>query len=335
MESQTVEDHSTESSVKPVSRFLRFVLASISTLVLGGFILWVMRATGMLVGDADSFLFPFYLWQLVQFAPFVGIAAAAYPHRWLPCRRNALIVAVVGSAVGVLCYYILQERIAWSIHHAATNTFYVQWESTPVFEFQIASCWIATGALAMLVTLTRRTPTVLVSVAALLALAVALPAPLFNFVRHNQELTVAFVVPANPGASVAKRLRIGYSGGGCYPYAGTDAIEAHVLDAVRKAGLPGPYRVAEVARCGTGKKALQIIVLNPPVPADAQLPQPDGTELIYVSTPDGWHTIPSRVPTLGRNVEIQGPKSGDRWIVDYGIHTAAYPEEFGGRVRPD
>jgi hypothetical protein len=36
---------------------------------------------------------------------------------------------------------------------------------------------------------------------------------------------------------------------------------------LRKAGLPGPYRVAEIDRCGRGKKALQIIAVNPPVPA--------------------------------------------------------------------
>jgi hypothetical protein len=335
MESEMEENRSTQSEVRPANRFLRFVLATIATLVLGGIILGVTRATGMLVGGADSFFFPFYLGQLVQFAPFVGIAAAAYPRRWLSGHHNALIVAVVGAAVGCLCYYVLQERIAWLIHHAATNTRYALWEVTPVFEFQIASCWIATGALAMLVTLTRRTPRVLVSVAVICVLAVVLPSPIFNFARHNQELTVAFVVPANPGTIVAKPPRIGYSGGGCLNNAGTDAVEAHVLDAVRKAGLPGPYRVAGVARCGTGKKALQIIVLNPPVPADTQLPQPDGTELIYVSGPDGWHTIPAQARTLGRNVEIHGPKSGDRWMAFYWIHTAAYPEEFGDRVRPD
>jgi hypothetical protein len=340
MESGLEENRSIQADVRPANRVLRFVLASIATLVLGGFILGVTRATGMLVGR-DTFFFPFYLGQLVQFAPVVGIAAAAYPRRWLSSRHNAFIVALVGAAVGCLCYYLLQERIAWLTHHAATTGIqnipgrYAFWEVTPVFEFQIASCWIATGALAMLVTLTRRTPRVLVSIAVLCILAVILPSPVFNFVRHNQELTVAFVIPATPGTVVAKTPRLGYSGGGCLNYAGTDAVETHVLDAVRKAGLPGPYRVAGVARCGTGKKALQIIVLNPPVPADTQLPQPDGTELIYVSTPDGWHTIPSRVPTLGRNVEIQGPKLGDRWIATYWIHTAAYPEEFGDRVRPD
>ena len=173
MESVPEQDRSIQVDVRPVSRFLRFVLASIATLVLGGFILGVMRATGMLVGGANSFFFPLYLGQLVQFAPVVGIAAAAYPRRWLSSRHNAFIVALVGAAVGCLCYYVVQERIAWLIHHAATTGIqnipwwarYSFWMVTPVFEFQVASCWIATGALAMLVTLTRRTRTVLVAAA--------------------------------------------------------------------------------------------------------------------------------------------------------------------------
>ncbi len=326
--------------MRPANRLLRFGLASIATLVLGGFILGVSRATGMLVGGADSFFFPLYLGQLVQFAPVVGIAAAAYPRRWLSSRHNAFIVTVVGAAVGCLCYYLVQWRIA-SIHYSTGIQSipwwarYSSWIVTPVFEFQMASCWIATGALAMLVTLTRRTRTVLIAAAALCVLAVILPAPAFNFAKHNQELTVAFVIPANPGTIASKPPRIGYSGGGCLNYAGTDAVEAHVLDALRKAGLPDPYRVAGVARCGKGKKALQIIVLNPPVPADALLPQPNGTELIYVSTPDGWRTIPGQAPTLGRNTEVRRPESGYHWIATYWIHTAAYPEAFGGIVRPD
>ncbi len=298
----------------------------------------------MLVGGANSFFFPLYLGQLVQFAPVVGIAAAAYPRRWLSSRHNAFIVALVGAAVGCLCYYVVQERIAWLIHHAATTGIqnipwwarYSFWMVTPVFEFQVASCWIATGALAMLVTLTRRTRTVLVAAAVLCVLAVVLPSPMFNFARHNQELTVAFVIPANPDASAAKPLK-GFSvatGSHWLSKTGADAVAAHVLEALRKAGLPGPYRVAEVNQSGTGKKALQIIVLNPPFPAEAQLPQPDGTELIYVSGQDGWRTIPAQARTLGRNVEVQGPKTGFRWIASYWIHTATYPAAFGGAVWP-
>jgi hypothetical protein len=304
-----------------------------------------MRATGMLVGGVTVF-FPLYFGQLVPFAPVLGIAAAAYPRRWLSHRHNAFIVAVVGAAVGCLCYYVVQERIAWLSHHAAATTGmqnipwwarYSFWMVTPVFEFQVVSCWITVGALAMLVTLTRRTRTVLVAAAALSVLAVILPSRIFNFVKHNQQLTVAFVVPVSPGGSAARPMRTFSvtTGSHWLSEAGADAVAAHALEELRKAGLPGSYRVAEVNQSGTGKKALQIIVLNPPVPAEAQLPQPDGTELIYVSQPDGWHTIPAQGRTLGRNTEIQGPTTGYRWMAFYWIQTATYPDKFGGAIWPN
>jgi hypothetical protein len=156
----------------------------------------------------------------------------------------------------------------------------------------------------MLVTFTRRKPIVLVAVTMLCLLAIVLPSPVFDLLTNNQELTVAFVIPASSGASAAKPPRAFSSGPQWLNEAGANAVAAHVLEALRTSGLPGQYRVAEVYRCGTGKKSLQIIVLNPPVPALAHLPQPDGTELIYVAKPDGWETIPSRAPTLGRSVSL-------------------------------
>lgn len=142
------------------------------------------------------------------------------------------------------------------------------------------------------------------------------------------------MIPAGPGADSSKPPHIVSSGPNWINQAGADAAEAHVLEALRKAGLPGPYRVAEIDRCGRGKKALQIIVLNPPVPALAQLPQPDGTELIYVSEPDGWRAIPARGPTLGRAVEVRGPVTGYRWMASYSIRAVAQ-SGFGGAIWQD
>jgi uncharacterized membrane protein YesL len=80
MKSQPTLNRSIEADVRPVGRFLRFGLASITTLVLGGIILGVAYATGMLVGVYERW-FPAELGCLVTFAPVVGIAAAAYPRR--------------------------------------------------------------------------------------------------------------------------------------------------------------------------------------------------------------------------------------------------------------
>lgn len=166
--------------MRPVGRFLRFGLACITTLLLGGIILGVARATGMLVG-VHALWFPTELVLLVPFAPVVGIAAAAYPRRWHSGRRDAFIVAAIGAAVGCLFYCLSPGWMLLLGHinvwHYVPFSHYVFWPYVSDFEFQIASCWIATGVLAMLVTLTRRTPAVLIAVALLCVLAVVLPFP--------------------------------------------------------------------------------------------------------------------------------------------------------------
>jgi hypothetical protein len=324
MEPALEQDHSIQADVWPVSRFLRFVLASISVLILGNIICGVTRATGMFAGGRAWW----FRWDLgpigliVPLALIVGIAAATYPRRWLSHRHNAFIVAAAGAAAGCLSCLVL---LGWVILQGHIGQLRYGWKDLvlPLYLYIHVVTWlIVIGASAMLVTLTRRTLTVLVAVAVLCVLAVVLPSPIFNFVMHNQELTVAMVVPVIPGASAAKPPR-GFSTGPRPLYqADANAVAAHVLEALRKAGLPGPYRVAEIDRLGRGKKSLQIIVFNPPVPAHALLPQPDGTELIYISQPDGWHTIPAQAPTLGRSVEVTGPRAGLPYLATYCVTDA-------------
>jgi hypothetical protein len=337
MESGLEQNRSIHADARPVSRFFRFGLASITALVLGGIILGVTRALGMLVGDHPD-RFQTELTLIVPFALVVGIAAAAYPRRWLSCRGDAFIVAAIGAAVGCLSFYISP---GWMMLMSHLNVwqhvpwFDLAWFVSPDFEFQMASCWIVTGALAMLVSSTRRTPTILVAVAVVCVLAVVLPAPLFNFVTKNQELTVAFVVPVSAAASAAKQPRVVNITPNWLNEAGANAVASHVLEALSKAGLPGTYRVAEIDRCGTGKKALQIIVLNPPVPAQQRLPQPDGKELIYVSKPEGWRTIPAQAPTLSRSVEVSGPATDPAFLATYCIDTATNSGPCGAGIRPE
>jgi len=336
MQSQPKQNRSIVADVRPVSRFLRFGLASITTLVLSGIILGVTRTTGMFAGDQNLW-FPAELDLIVPLVLVVGIAAASYPRQWLSGRRHAFIVAALGAAAACLSCLVF---LGWMVVLGHTGQLRYSWRELlgiilPLyFELQAVTWTIAAGASAMLVTLTRRAPTVLAAVTVLCVLAVVLPAPLFNFATNNQELTVAFVIPASPGASAAKPPHVVNTGPHPLYWAEANAVAAHVLEALRKAGLPGPYRVAEVDRCGRGKKSLQIIVLNPPVPAQALLPQPDGTELIYVAKPDGWRTIPARTPTLGRTVEVRGPETGYRWMASYWIHAVAR-SGFGGAIWPD
>ncbi len=337
MKSQAIQSCSIAIDVRPVSRFLRLGLASSTAFVLGGIIFGFTRAMGMFAALVSSW----FQWRLVWFlillplAFAVGIAAAAYPRRWLSSRRGAFIVAAVGAATGILSFSVF---VVWMIREGYTGQLRYGWRELGTilplyFILQIFTWLIAVGPSAMLVTLTRRTPAVLVSVAALCLLAVVLPAPVFNFATNNQELTVAFVIPASPDAGEMKPPRIVSTRPHPLHGAEANAGTAHVLEALRKAGFPGPYRVAEIDRCGTGKKALQIIVLTSSFLVKTQLPQPDGTELIYVSQPDGWRTVPEQAPTLGRNVEVR-PGTNTSTLAMYWIH-AVDQSGFGGGIRAE
>lgn len=335
MQSPVVPAASIKAGVRPAHPLLRFALATIATIIFGGIILFVVHATGMFVGDR-TYWFQATPWLLVPFAPVVGVVAAAYPRRWLSCRGNACIVAALGAALGGLFYSLSPGWMSlprpinpWHYIPWARNLF---WYSSPDFEFQMASCWIAAGASAMLFTLSRKTLRNLAAIPLLCLLAVVLPPPLFNYAMNNQELTVAFVIPAKPDASTEKIPHAISLSPHPLLQAEAKTTESHVQDSLHKAGLAGPYRVAELARCGTGKKALQIVVLNVPLSTKTSLPEPNGTELIDIADANGWRTLPAQATTLDRSVEVR-PSPHRATLTMYALHCATLG--FGGGIRTE
>jgi len=332
MESELNQDHPVVASVRPVTRLLRFGLASITALVLTGIMLGVSYAAGMLQG-AHMWVVIVALRFSVPFALAVGIVAAAFPRTRSPGRRTALLAAAAGAAVGCLCWYSSEIWIGmqWSPGEWHWN---FHWEYLPQdYMLQAASCWIIAGASAMLVTFTRRTPTVLIAAASLCLLAV-LPALLFNSIHHNRELTVAIVLPASPGVLAARpSFVIGSGPHMIHGDAEVAALTAHVLQVLRSSGVPGEYRVTQLIRCGTGKKSLQIIVVSAPIASHALLPVPDGTEIIYLQKPGGWQSIPERAPTLNRSVNVREPSEGRRRVNALGSYCV--PDVNGNSPCPE
>ena len=303
--------------MKPASRPLRFVLACLTALILTGIMLGVSYTSGMLQG-ANRWVVEVALRFTVPFALAVGIVAAVFPRTQSPGRRTALLATAAGAAVGCLCWYSSEiwigmqwMKLSQSEWHWNIWPWNFHWEYLPQdYNLQAAWCWIAAGASAMLMTFTRRTPTVLIIASSLCLLAV-LPALLFNSYFHNRELTVAIVIPASPGVPAAPPSFV--IGSGPHMFRGNAevaALTAHVLQALRSSGVPGEYRVTQLIRCGTGKKSLQIIVVSAPIASHALLPVPDGTEIIYLQKPGGWQSIPAGAPTVNRSVKVSEPWEG-------------------------
>jgi len=284
-------------------------LAAATGFVLTCVILGTALATGAVPAD-QRYTIELPLELTAAFGITIGIVAAVYPHNHATGRGHAFLVAAVGAVVGCFYWYFSYRLLAMRI---------IGWQwgvLLPDVEIQTALCGAAAGISAMLVAFTRRTPATLASIAVLCLSAVALPSPLFNHLYDNQELTVAFATPIRPDETAARPPRVITSGSKEFD---ETRVAAHVLEALRSSGLPGEYRVTNLYRIGAGKRSLQIIVVSAPVASRALLPEPDGTEVIYVQKPDGWESIPPRAPTLRRSIEISEPEDHGDWLASFAI----------------
>ena len=169
--------------------------------------------------------------------------------------------------------------------------------------------------------------TVLSAVLFLLLIGVFTPALAFNLITRNQELTVAVVTPQNtPAASqalpeVKSMIKV-------RPIDVSSATN-RVQRSLRDVGIAGDYEVLDPYRQGQGKHVLVIIVIGVPVTQRTDLPEPCGTDVIYVQERGRWKTIPAQFPTLDassvrtflRGIIIWPPQSEDKslgqvWIDD-------------------
>jgi hypothetical protein len=234
----------------------------------------------------------------IAFAVIIGITAAVYRRRPDSGEQNAFAAIAAGAAVGVFYWYLSGRILSLQMPG------HWPWGFLPlVYELPAASCWIAAGASAMLITIIRRPRTALIVTTILCLLAGLLPTPIADYVASNQELTVAVAIPADKNEMDLSDAIIGVRSQFDFD---PPKVGAHIFELLQRAGIQGNYRVAVLKRTGSGKKSLQIIVINVPVTKDAELPEPDAGEIIYVEKADGWQKIPAQAPTLKRSVEVAG-----------------------------
>jgi hypothetical protein len=132
-------------------------------------------------------------------------------------------------------------------------------------------------------------------------------------------LTVAVVTPQNHGPRSPKVEEAG-------PVRSIDAsaVSSRVMQLLRNAGINGNYQVAQLYRQGHGKQVLAIIVIGGLVTKAVDLPEPHGTDVIYLQEPGGWKRIPSAVPTLDREIYISPDPDGKS------CHLIKFTEASGG-----
>ncbi len=287
-----------------MGRIFRFSLAAILTVAVGLFVAYGSYILGLWTGGHRVSL----VWglQLSVLLPiFVGLLAALWPLRKL--NWNALAAGMAGAAVGLAYGYLAVPVGEWIIVRnwgPPGHSFFL--EIAWGLDLEMMICGAVVGACAMLLTTTSRTRNVLLTVVLLVMVGMLIPGPVFNLVTHNQELTVAVVTPRSHGPRSPEVEEAG-------PFVRSvdaSAVSSRVMQLLRNAGINGDYQVAQLYRQGHGKQVLAIIVIGGLVTEAADLPEPHGSDVIYLQQPGGWKPIPSKVPTLDRGIHIYPDPDG-------------------------
>jgi hypothetical protein len=182
------------------------------------------------------------------------------------------------------------------------------------FSFEVLPCWIVGAASALIMTTTYslgtgRQVSISLAIIAVIGLAGLLgDRPLFHLLTNAQRLELV-IVEWTPGSEPLSNP----------PILGSKLTDAD-FEQLKSIGLTGQVEVGGPGFYGEGKRGKAIIVISQPVKQSTMLPQPDGGEVIYVQTPEGWKIYPPTAATLGRNIQLwpdeQEPESVTRFFVE-------------------
>jgi hypothetical protein len=296
-----------------MARLLRFAIAAAASaailllLTLGAYKLHLWMGDHLNIRDGT-------LRVLAYFPIIVGLIAGMWPSPRL--SRSPFVAGLIGALIGFVygycaprAYLVMFLREDWRWRVLGPMSF--DWE----IDIAALVCAIVPATCAMLLAVTARSRHVIATVVTLVLAALLVPAPLFDLITHNQELTVAVVIPYTAGGGNEPRV----SSHGRSTPVDIGSVTKHVQDLLRDEGVRGNYRVSILWRAGHGKQALAVIVFNQPVVSRVELQQPRGSDLIYLQQPDGWKKIPPQCPTLNRLLSVDPPLSED----DFGfLHTS-------------
>ena len=246
----------------------------------------------------------------------LGLVAGLWPSPRL--HRSRLVAAAIGAGVG-FAYGYLAPRVAEGVH------FWRAFEHWPPLGFgrmgwlgignmgwdlEVAAlvCGVAAGTCALLLSITTRSRLVIVAAVIIVLTAALVPAPTYDHITHNQELTVAIVTPCSADATTNKPNVVAdvYS-----TPVDVDGVTNRVLGLLRDEGIRGPYLMSDLYRGGHGKQVLAVIVLNQRIVSKVQLQEPRGGDVVYLQQPTGWKKIPPQMPTLERSLSLEPPVNAD------------------------
>lgn len=287
-----------------MARLSRFGVAAITAVAIIPLLTYGANTIGLWAGGYPR---DFIVKSFVLLPILLGLSAALWPSQKL--KPSALVAGIAGATIG-LAYGYLAPRVMVGIVSGRWQA----WERSVFLtvswslDVEAVVCATVAGASALLLALTSRNRAVVLAVVILVTIGVAAPAPAFNLLTHNQQLTLAVVIPQGsvptPDLPVVEERRD-------VPPIDVSSVTNRVMQSLRDAGIAGTYQVASLCRQGQGKQVLTIIVITGPVAERADLPEPSGTDVIYLQDRGGFKTIPAHVRTLDRPIRIYPPLPGD------------------------
>jgi hypothetical protein len=302
-----------------MQRLSRFAIAAITSTAVLLLLTYGAYSLGFWA-DGHRYTREFIVRSSILLPLLLGMGAAFWPSPSL--NRSAAVAAVSGMAFGVVYGYVASRVVFFMAFHSTFGGWgnlrqsltQMNW-STDCAAFASAG---AAGACAMLLSIASRSRQVLLTVAALLAIALLVPRPAFDHITHNQELTVAIVTLNGVGAPSSPVLQEQVT----MPRINVAGVSEHVFQRLKGAGITGDYKVVDLYRQGHGTPVLSIIVINQQVKNEVTLHEPDNADVIYLQQPDEWKRIPAEVGTLDRYARIS-PSDENNWLADLMIDDAS------------
>lgn len=264
----------------------------------------VLAALAVLFNDGRGAtdLIPFLVWTFA-FGVTVGFIKESVRDRLLrfPTAARYVVALAAGVLLGTTWTYILYA-------------YYGHWAGA--FSFPILPCWVAAGASGMLINLSphntvRQFRFLELTCIAILSLSIlALGKPLSTFMTGDQSVEVVSL----------KWLP------------GPQPLTLRDSDVERLGGRPGLLQdtgisgaltfSASSGEVGRGKPARAVIIMYRQLNEPVSLPQPDGTEIIYVQREDGWSKYPADAPVSDRKINLWADPGDSNRTTRYSVERA-------------
>jgi hypothetical protein len=257
-------------------RISRFAIAALVVFAVSSFLLYSTYALHLLPGGPLTRRYVFCSSLLLPI--FLGALAAVIPAPTM--KRGILSATAVGAGFGLLYIYFATRVLFW-MEFKNWGSFGRSIFLHPMggdLDLEALAIAATAGACGMLLAITSRSRSAILMAVGLMTIAAVVPGTAYNFICHNQELTLAIVTPQTTQAArppeVTQRIDVQRIDVG--------PMTNRVLRSIFQAGITGNYQVVHLYRQGHGKKVLLVAVINGPVASEVKLYEPDGADLIYL-----------------------------------------------------